>query len=91
MARNKSSKPRMSEEEYRAWLSQQEVVERDGATYIVIDGVEYPAGLEPDPSLTERELEIARKKEHTWIFAMRLGFVGLVIMIALLVFCIVTA
>ena len=86
----KEGTPRMSAEEYKAWLDQQEIVERDGVTYVVVDGVEYPAGLEPDPNLTGRELLIAQKKEATWIFAMRMGFVGLVIMIGLLVFCIVT-
>ena len=86
----KESAPRMSAEEYKAWLDQQEIVERDGVTYVVVDGAEYPAGLEPDPNLTERELQIARKKEVTWIFAMRMGFVALAIMVALLVFCIVT-
>ncbi|MGN0073153.1 MAG: hypothetical protein ACI36W_05090 [Coriobacteriales bacterium] len=88
--KKKEDTPRMTAEEYKAWLDQQEIVERDGLTYVVVDGVEYPAGLEPDPSLTERELQIARKKEATWIFAMRMGFVALAIMIALLVFCIVT-
>lgn len=87
---SKNSTPRMSAEEYKAWLDQQEIVERDGITYVVVDGVEYPAGLEPDPSLTERELQIAQKKEATWIFAMRLGFVALAIMIVLLIVCIVT-
>lgn len=90
MARRKSSKPGMTEEEYKAWLDQQEIVEHDGMTFVVVNGVEYPAGLEPDPSLTEEELRIAQKKEATWIFAMRMGFVGLIIMIGLLVFCIVT-
>ena len=88
--KKKEAQPRMSAEEYKAWLDQQEIVERDGVTYVVVDGVEYPAGLEPDPNLTGRELLIAQKKEATWIFAMRMGFVGLVIMIGLLVFCIVT-
>ena len=88
--KKKEDKPRMSAEEYKAWLDQQEIVERDGVTYVVVDGAEYPAGLEPDPNLTGRELQIAQKKEATWIFAMRMCFVGLVIMIGLLVFCIFT-
>ena len=29
----KESAPRMSAEEYKAWLDQQEIVERDGKTY----------------------------------------------------------
>ena len=65
MARKKNE-PTLSKEEYAEWLSHQEVVERDGATYIIVDGVEYPVGVEPNPALTGRDLlhVLAEKDER---------------------------
>lgn len=89
MARKKSE-PTLTREEYGEWLSQQEVVERDGATYIVVDGVEYPMGLEPNPALTGRDLLVAQKKEQVWMWALRFGLLAVIVVIGLVVFFSVT-
>ena len=89
--RKKSDRPTMSDEEYRAWLEQQTIIERDGATYVVVDGYEYPLGLEPDPTLTGRDLLIAQKKDEVWMWAVRLGLLAIIIIIGLVIFFSLTA
>lgn len=89
MARKKSE-PTLTREEYGKWLEQQEVVERNGATYIVVDGVEYPMGVEPNPALTGRDLLIAQKKEQVWMWALRFGLLAAILIIGLIVFFSVT-
>ena len=85
MARKKNE-PTLSKEEYAEWLSHQKVVERDGATYIIVDGVEYPVGVEPNPALTGRDLLIAQKKEEVWMWTMRFGLLAIIVIIGLVVF-----
>lgn len=90
MAR-KEQQPTLSREEYAEWLSHQELVERDGASYIIVNGVEYPVGVEPNPALTGRELLIAQKKEEVWMWALRLGLLAIIIVIGLTIFFSLTA
>lgn len=75
----------MSPEEYKAWLDQQEVIERNGATYIKVDGVEYPLGTEPDPSLTGEDLRVARAKENVWMWTLRFGILGIIVLVVLII------
>ena len=91
MARKKKQVPTLSREEYAEWIAQQEVVERDGATYIIVDGNEYPLGLEPNPALTGRDLLIAQKKEEVWMWAFRFGLLGIIVVVGLIVFFSITA
>ena len=91
MAKGKKSEPTLSREEYGKWLEQQEVVEHDGATYIVVDGVEYPMGLEPNPALSGHDLLVAQKKEEVWMWAIRFGILAIIVIIGLVVFFAITA
>lgn len=81
----------LTPEEYADWLEQQEIVTRNGASYVIIDGHEYPLGTEPDPGLTGRDLMIAQKKEEVWMWALRLGLLGAIIMVGMIVYFALTA
>ena len=66
-------------------MKEENIVERNGAYYITVDGVEYPLGLEPDPNMSEHDLYIAQQKEKVFAWMFRIGLIGLAILIIMIV------
>ena len=66
-------------------MKEENIIERDGAYYITVNGTEYPLGLEPDPNMSEHDLYIAQRKESVFAWMVRFGLLGLIILIVMLV------
>lgn len=73
------------EEELKARIESGEVIEKNGAYYVEVNGYLYPVGTEPDPTMSQEELRVAQAKELGWIWAVRFGLLGIAIVIVLII------
>lgn len=73
------------EKELAERIERGEVIEKDGAYYVEVDGYLYPAGVEPDNSMSPEELRVAQAKEMAWVWAMRFGLLGVLVIVVLIV------
>lgn len=73
------------EEEIQEHLKRGDLVEHKGAYYVERNGYLYPVGTEPDEDMTPEELRVARAKETGWVWTVRFGLLGILIIIVLVI------